>query len=383
MKESRKQRWLITIGVLLGLILLTIVRWFAWPVPAVAPSPTQTVPNSPTVPTVSAIDLRELRQRAWTRIEARLDEADLASQQAMKESLDRVVSFFRSKHGGARPFAEDVLSLRGKWAFVKEYLPFTQPGSHAQFLQERFVHRVLNPQDLQACLEGCVTGYVSRLQGIENQLLVKVRADLSEGELMTVALPVIKDRGLFAQEFERRMKEAAQIVNRDTQVRVGQECLSLVGGELAAVLVLRVGVAVTQRLGTSAGLLGAAVSSSWATLGLGVIAMFAVDYLLSAALSAAGYDPESAIAERIVAGLVNLEQMFVHGVPEARQAYEKLRDMARTDPDPGVRQACQVNADRIARGGQLGLRFEFEQLHRQRSQLRREALRRVVVGEEP
>lgn len=380
MQSKLPQRWLVLTGVLLGLGLLFVVQWQLWPRPTLAPDPVWPIQVAPTV---SAIEQREWRQRAWGRIQSRLDEADQASQRSVQESLDRVASFFASKQGGARPFAKAALSLRGKWALVYDYIPFTAGGGHARYLEEQFALHVLTPQDLQACLEGCVTGYLSRLQGIENQMLVQVRADLSEGELMAAALPLARDGRLLRSEFDRRMKEVTQVVSQDTRLSVGQNGLSLVGGEVAVHLVFRVGAAVSQRLGLSAGMLGAAASSSWATLGLSVVAAIALDYVFDTALWAAGYDPESVVAEKIGAGLANMEQMLVFGLPDARDAYEKLRHLAASDPDPEVRQACQSNADRIARGGQLGLRFELEQLHQQRAKLRREALRRVVVGENP
>src|SRR5207244_2127211 len=83
----------------------------------------------------------------------------------------------------ARAFATEVLSLSGKWAFVKSKLPWTDADGHNRFLRESFERLVFKGEDIKELIESAVRGYVSELEGIESAMLVDIRADLSEGEL--------------------------------------------------------------------------------------------------------------------------------------------------------------------------------------------------------
>lgn len=378
MKPNRRKTIAFALfGALAGLALLWLLPIF-WPERR-PQLPSRLAELSLPGPTAPAIDLAAWRARAWSKIEVRLDAADAASNADIDRSLASIDEFFAARKPGARPFAEAVLSLRGKWRFVKAKLPFADGDGHAQFLQEKLEEHLFRPDDLKKLLESCVAGYLTRVKGLENQLLVQIRADLSENELAAAeAVPALQNPELFAREFQKLQLEVAAMAGKETNFTIGKEVAILVGSEVATVVAMRVGLAVAQRLGVSAGILGAGAAAGWATFGVGLVACIVLDFAVDGVLRVAGHDPEGQVEAKINETLGSLKSMIVNGVPEANVAYRKLRRMETEDPDAGVRAECKAAADRIDRGGSLGLRHELTRLHELRARVRREALRRLI-----
>jgi hypothetical protein len=376
---DERQRLAFT-GVLLGLIVLYVAQWRAWqPLP---PYPLPTMAGLP-VSSVRPVEQDDLRQRAWSRIQLRLEDADRACQSAAHDSINRVAAFFASKQAAARSFAKTALSWESKWYFIKDRLPFTDGSEHQKYLHKQFSLHVLKPGELERCVEGTFVSFLSQVQGIENQLLVQVRADLSEGEWAMIISPTLREPVEWRAAFERHLEAVSQCIGEDLRLRAGQECLALVGGEVAAQLALRIGAATAQRLGASAGVFGTAISSSWATIGVGLAAAIAVDAFVDSALSAAGYDPEAVVSEKIAAGLANLEQFVMFGDSEAHHILARMYQQAAQSRQTFEKQQHLSEIQKIKQSGKLGLRFELINLHQQRAAWRREALRRLVWGESP
>lgn len=349
-----------------------------------APAPEAEAPRSGVVasaePAVAPIDREALRRRAWSVIQPRLDAADQAAQAALDEQLRGVDEFFQHREAGVKPFAEAVLSLRGKWEFAKSKLPTADDDAHLRFLNAKFEEHLFRIEDLKQSVEHAIGGFVSRVQGIEGKLLVDVRADLSEGEFAAAGLPkFLLNDAAFRAEFDRAVAGAAAEVAADFQVAVSREVVSFVAGEVAAQVAVRVATAVASRLGVSAGVLGTGAAAGWATFGVGLVAAVVVDVAISEVAKLAGYDPVARVSEKVQGVLGQVRSLLVDGNPEARQAFEQLRKMQENDADAGVRAECRKAADAIEAGGNLGLRNELEKLHNVRARLRREALRRLVL----
>lgn len=332
--------------------------------------------------TNSPIDWSAWRQKAWHKIEPRIDEADRADLAALELQLATIDEFFHERRAGTKPFAEAVLSLRGKWVFVKSRLPSADDGAHLRFLEENFEKNVFTIADLKQTIESTIRGYVSRVQGIENKLLVDVRADLSERELAVAGAPLI---ALPEQEFRRRfdllLQNVATAVSRDSQFAASREVVSFVSGEVAAQIAVRVATAVAARLGISAGVLGTGAAAGWATFGVGLVAAVVIDVAIDRVTKAAGYDPVERVATKVDEVLEQVRQLILAGDPEAWAVLAKLRTMAENDPDPNVRAESGRAVESIEAGGSLGLRRELRQLHDSRAKLRREALRRLVFDD--
>lgn len=373
-----------TVGAMLVAAVFVSLGVFAWvgrfsapvdPTPVVRIAPPEVIPPATNTP----IDWTAWRERAWDKIEPRIDQADEDDLAALELQLATIDEFFGERRAGSRPFAESVLSLRGKWVFVKSKLPTAEDDAHLEFLQEKFEQNVFAIADLKQAIESAIGGYVSRVQGIENRLLVDVRADLSEKEFAEAGPPLTT---IPETEFRRRfgvlLENVAAAVSRDAEFAASREVVSFISGEIAAQIAVRVATAVAARLGVSAGVLGTGAAAGWATFGIGLVAAVVIDVAIDRVTKAAGYDPVGRVAAKVDEVLSQVRQMIVDGDPEAWKALEKLRLMAVDDPDANVRQVAKQSVESIEAGGSLGLRRELDELHKARSKLRREALRRLV-----
>ncbi len=370
-----------------AIFVVAAAAWWArfyFAMPANAPEAPQPGVVASTEPKVAPIDREALRRRAWNVIQPRLDAADRAAQAALEEQLRGVDEFFQHREAGVTPFAEAVLSLRGKWEFAKSKLPTADDDAHLRYLNAKFEEHLFKIDDLKQTVEHAIGGFVSRVQGIEGKLLVDVRADLSDGELAAAGLPkFLLNDAAFRAEFDRAVAGAAAEAAGDFQVAVSREVVSFVAGEVAAQVAVRVATAVAARLGVSAGVLGTGAAAGWATFGVGLVAAVVVDAAISQAAKMAGYDPTARVSEKVQGVLAQVRSLLVDGNPEARQALEQLRNMQANDADAGVRAECRKAADAIEAGGNLGLRSELLKLHEVRARLRREALRRLVLEPVP
>lgn len=345
------------------------------PPPVVRIAPPEVAPPATNEP----IDLAAWRAKAWRKIEPRIDQADAADLAALEAQLATIDEFFAERRGGVKRFSEAVLSLRGKWEFVKSNLPTAEDGAHLEFLQAKFEQNIFTIDDLKKVIESSIGGYVSRVQGIENRLLVDVRADLSEQDLADARVPLTQaPEQELRRRFDALLETVSTAVARDARFATSREVVSFVSGEIAAQIAVRVASAVAARLGVSAGVLGTGAAAGWATFGVGLVAAVVIDVAIHRATKAAGYDPAGRIADKVTEVLDQTRRMIVDGDPEAWEVLERLRAMSRDDHDAGVRLKAAETVESIEAGGTLGVRHELKKLHEARSSLRREALRRLV-----
>jgi len=324
-----------------------------------------------------------VRRQAWEKIAPRLAAAERESKSEIDRQLAPINQFFDERKKGSLEFARQVLSFSGKWVFVKSKLPFAEDDGHFTFLREAFETHLFAPDELRRCVESAVAGYIGRLAGIENRLLVQIRADLTERDLpLAQVMPALSGDEPFRREYQALLETVTRQIAGDLKIDFSRELASLVAGEVAANVALRVGTAVAARLGMSAGVLGIGAGSSWATFGVGLVAAVIIDAALAKAIRAAGYDAEKQVADMVDETLDHVRGLLIDGDPEARAVYEKLRRMERDDADATVRAECRAAADRIERSGNLGLSRELEQIHAARTRLRTLTLRRMILAEE-
>ena len=269
-----------------------------------AEPPRQATATAPTVaevapPKAEPIDWVAWRTKAWTKIEPRLAAADREAAATIEEETRALGEFFDGRRDGIKPFAEAVLSLKGKWVYAKSKLPTAEDDAHLKYLNEQFERHVFPIADLKRLVEQSVTVYVGRLQAIENQLLAEIRSDLSDGLPPNTTAPNLGlDEATFHKEFDRLLTGVAAEVGSDTKVALSRETGSLVAGEIAAVIAVRVATSVAARLGLSAGVLGAGAASGWATFGVGLVAAVVIDFAINQAVKAGGYDPVERVSQR-------------------------------------------------------------------------------------
>jgi hypothetical protein len=270
--------------------------------------------------------------------------------------------------------------MRGKWPLFKQYLPGTDPAGHFKFLATQFEELVFSSDELRQVTESAIRTYVSTITGVENETLVRIRADLTDSELNRERpLPVAQSDAIFRTEYRKMVSEVMPAVTRDLGVDVARFIGVWVAADAAVMIAERVAAAVAARMGVTTVLAGAGATSGWATFGVGLVACVVLDIAVDWLLKLTGYDPERKVAAKVDGTLDNVRARLIDGDPEAWKAYRALRVLQKDDPVPELRRRSGEVADRIDASGNLGLRRELMKLHEVRARVRRAALERLIL----
>jgi hypothetical protein len=329
----------------------------------------------------ASLDEAAARAHAWDRAQPLLAAAERQATATLDKRLDSIHAFLDERKPGARAFAERLLSLRGKWELVKSHIG--DQGDYAAFLQEAFGEHLFAMQDLEKAVATAVRSYLAELESIEEELLVRLRADLADDELPRTVIPVLRSEQALRSHYHELSQRVAEDVRTDLGIVAGREVVLWQATNVATDLTLEVGAAVVSRLGISSTILAAGAASTWRTLGVGLVVGFVLDVVINRIIKAAGYDAEEKVAERVVQMLDDLGRTITDGDPEARATLKKLKAMQKDDPNPEVRAACTEAVGSMEAGTRLyGLRRELTKISAARASLRKETLRRLIHDRE-
>jgi hypothetical protein len=264
----------------------------------------------------------------------RLSEADKKSTAAMNARLNSLTKLFAKGRTGSEAFAEDALSWGSKFALVKGFLGIGGEDAHARYLKEAFARHVFSEDELAEALTATVRGYLIDLDGVENEMLVKLRADLADLDHSGQGTPShLRSEAEFRKEYERLAAQVASTIKLDTGVTVGREVGLMVTSEVATQAAMQATRAAAAEMGVEAGLLGTGAASFIATAGLGMIIAVIIDYILDAVFRAAGYDPAAKIAGQVNSSLDKMEKALTGETTwgfgtkgSLRQQLEKLHE---------------------------------------------------------
>jgi len=281
-------------------------------------------------------------------VRRRLSEADQKSTAAMTKRLNPLHQLFAKGRKGSKEFAEEALSWSGKFALVKGLLGIGGGDAHADFLKEAFARHIFSEAELTEALTAVVRGYLIDLDGVENEMLVKLRADLADLDHSGQASPsYLRSEEEFRQEYKRLAAQVTTTMKLDAGVTVGREVGLLVATDIATQVAMQAARGAAAQMGVKAGVLGTGAASTVATLGVGLIIAVILDYVLDAVLKAAGYDPVATIGGQIQSSLDKLEKA--------------------------------LTGDTFLMFGTKGsLRGQLEKLHEGRAKLRRETIARFM-----
>jgi hypothetical protein len=201
------------------------------------------------------------RAEVFSACRDHLREADAEAVAALSRRAEEFADFINERKAGAGPFSREMVSLRGKWAVVKSYLPFTKPSSHEGYVMRKFEEHIFSKEELAMALRRTVEASVRDLKGIENELAVSLRQEILGRSLAPDEIP------LAVGEFRAAVDRLVAASQWDAAKSAGR----LVVSEVAA----QVGTQVLVRLGVSAGILGVGAANSWwsfgAAFGIGLV----------------------------------------------------------------------------------------------------------------
>jgi hypothetical protein len=277
----------------------------------------------------------------------RLSEADAKSEAAIDQRLKPLSDLFAKGRRGSKAFAEEALSWNGKWQLIKGMV--RGGDSHRQYLAEAFSRHVFSPDELREAMEAAVRAYLDDVEGYENEMLVKLRADLADPARPTELLPAhVRGNEEFRKEYQKLSGLVVNELHLDLGVSVGREVGVLVGSTVAAEVAMQAARAAATEMGVNAGVLGAGAASTVATLGVGLVAALIVDLVLDEVLKMAGYDPAAKIEKLVRESIDKMESALLR--------------------NPGI----------FSSGKKGSLRQRMEEMQESRSKLRRETIYRLL-----
>jgi hypothetical protein len=262
--ESQRFRYVVVVlGILLALLLrAALVAIFAKcekPLPPVQ----LTLPAHPA-------SIPDLRSVVRGRLNPDLDWAERQSEKSVDDHLRKLDDFFASAQKRTPRFAKDALGLTSEWYLVVDRMPYTRSNRQAQFLRTSFNDDIFSPPQLTKALNQLVKDYVDSEAGIENQMLVKMRADISD--LPPSVLASFGNQGELQIAFGRALAQATE--------RAGANLKADVSREVTSAVVAQVLIWATERMGIEAGILTVGASNSWETLGMSMVVALAVDQVV-------------------------------------------------------------------------------------------------------
>jgi hypothetical protein len=307
--------------------------------------------------------------------------ADAAAAAAIDRSLAPIDEFFAEHRDGARPFAKSVLSLRGKWKYVKTRGVFGgEAEDHLAFIDEKFREHVFDPADLKSVVESSIADYVRTVQGIENKLLVTCRAEIADIDpLVGSVIPSIGSADAFAATYDNMLRGVVHDVARGATADLGLFVGSFVAAEITQQLTVRLSQAIATRLGVSAGLLGAGASSSTVSAGVTIGLAIVIDIGIDRVMRLAGADAATKVTAKVEESLDELHGFILNGDATATEAYHKIRARRETFPSETGRAKIETTLHAMEAKGDLGLRRMLFDLHQKRARLREAALRKLVL----
>ncbi len=217
--------------------------------------------------TSRALDRYHRRQAVEQRARQLVSDVVLQAQQSVEKNAESFRQFILSKKSGSKSFAEDASSLYGKWRAAKPLIPGTDPDGHKKYIQEIFEKDVMSSAALGSQLRLPIQGATIDIEGIQNDLAVKLRSELDgyniEGHDIAVA----------QEDFKASIQRLVAASQWDTTKAAANLAVSEVVSTVASQVLVRLGV--------QAGILAVGVADSWWTFGASVVIGFAVDAIWS------------------------------------------------------------------------------------------------------
>jgi hypothetical protein len=195
--------------------------------------------------------------------DAHVRAAEVEARAAVDRHSAEFASFIESRKSGAAAFSGQMVSWRGKWRVVKQYLPFTDPEGHRKYVEEQFAKHVFSEAELAGVSRLAVIESLKDLEGIENRLAVRLRSEIDGQPVSDVQASTAE------QEFAAAIRQIQSASRWDAAKTVG----NLAVAEAAST----VGTQVLVRLGVSAGILGTGAATSWWTIGGSLVLGVLVD----------------------------------------------------------------------------------------------------------
>jgi hypothetical protein len=232
--------------------------------------------------------------------------------------LEPIVEQLNRARNGTAAFSKIALGLGSKWRLMADAIPGTKGGRNETYLKKAFEQHVLRGDALEAAIVQSITSFLQEMRSHEGEMLVNLRADLQD--FPYVDWSTWRDETILNQRFDAAINTVIRASEADFRQAVGSQLVSLIAGELAAQVAVRMGV--------SAGILGAGAASGWATLGVGVVAGLIIDQIVTRVWYWIS-NPEHDLTREIQSQIDSLQKHICHGDQQSPGLIQRFLDLAK------------------------------------------------------
>lgn len=203
---------LLSLGIVIGLFGILVYRIATDAPPAPPDRPVASTEGDEDIPP-DEVDPAAVREEAWQRIQPRLKTADVKTRELTNQLILRIEAFFDGRKDGAKDFAEASLGWKSKWELIK-----SREG-HRAFIEARFSEYIFTQDELATLLKQASEEYEQGLKAIENDLLIKVRADCED--LPVSALPAFANQKVLEDHYVKTVAEVLADIVHELQIDLG------------------------------------------------------------------------------------------------------------------------------------------------------------------
>jgi hypothetical protein len=244
--------------------------------------------------------------------------ADQECERVIEEHVKVIDAFFVESKKNTRVFAEVALSWGSKWRLVVDYVPFTSSARHETFIRKKFEEYVFKPEELEDAIKQAVDRYLKHVESIEGLMLVNIRADVADFPMTSLIKQ--SDQSRLAHVYDEALIRAAKATGASLRTDLATELVSAI-----TTVLLR---QIAARLGVSAGVLGTGAASSWATMGISLLASVIVDSVISWVWDWYA-DPKGNLATDLNLKLDEINRLIVDGADDVEGLRTRLHAFAK------------------------------------------------------
>jgi len=244
--------------------------------------------------------------------------------EAARRAVEPVADLFRKARGNTRAFADDSMSLYGKYCALMDLVPWTSKARLKDHLAASFAGHFFKPEDLAKAIETAAERFGGELESIESRLIVRLRADMESlppaARPDAVTITRLGDR-LKAEMEKARVKALGANAEHGAVLAGGMVASSVAGPVLVAAMESAIAAVLARTAGP------AAAATTGTSLGgpLGFVAFLAVEMLVEWVWDW-WTDPRGRLASQMDERLKAMEQAITEGDdkgPGMRQTLEK------------------------------------------------------------
>jgi len=276
---------------------------------------------APKAPIKPQVDTRPPATRSVPKPEEiakpHLHRAEQEAARVIDEHLRKLDDFFAQAKKNTHRFAEEALGWGSKFRLIQDSLGLSDGNKHKRFLQDRFEAHFFTPDQLKEEVQKVVQSYLAHLRDIESKMLVALRADLDD---FSTDIPIVQlDDRVLQQKYDQAISQIMEATGHDLGANIGVTIVSVITGEVMAHVAIRLGV--------SAGILGTGASSTWATLGAGLVASIIVESVVSWVWDAIA-DPRGKLVAELNKKLDEVHRLIADGSSDGKGLRQQLHELA-------------------------------------------------------